>query len=639
MTNEPTRTSQSTPGHRVPRAALWSAAALLVFVGAFPGSAVPGGSFLDGDWVVALNHLALGTFGRDVAFTYGPLGFLLYPAISTTHVVLAVVLRCIVLSGLAAWVMFRGSTTDRVIFVVVQLGAVRLGLTFEYQLLVPALLLAARSLEQRGRGEATWAALAGLALFIKFSLGIALAAIVATAWSVRLLRDRTRAIRGVALAAGVGIAAVLITASVGLERTTDLAQWIRRSLEMAGGFSEAMSLDSDVPARGMTAVMAAGIILALVALGYLGVRRGSFPGRVALLSAGPAFLAFKHAFVRQDVWHTTLYFPFLLSVAAAAGLVATTRAERLLCRIAVTVMAGFSLAVAYVYHHVPPEPVPALARSLVGLDGAEHLRGWLDLDARRNESTDKLAPNNPPMLPVVLGGRALGVVPYRIAFCVAPHVTCTPNPTLQTFAAYTAGLDQWSSDHYLGERAPPFVLLHPEGIDGRSPALDNPSLWRALLAAYRVAPRQVGVALLLERRPSFVHSGLVEVNRLPLPVGEWIPVPDMPGPLYASIALDPTWLGRIQRIVFRSGPVFLALEYPGGQQAAFRLVPDTARNGLPLDYVPLLPQDLPAFFEGLVPRRPSRIALFGDGLDAYRKPITLSWQQTAGSETPSRDPR
>lgn len=627
MTNapSPTPTASGLPALRV---SLWAAAALLVFVGAFPGWTVPGGTFLDSEWVVAVNSLALGTFGRNLAFTYGPFGFLLYPAITTTHVVLAIVLRCAALAVLAAWVLVRGSTTDRIVYAVVQVSAVRLGLTFEYQLLIPALLLVARSLAQPGRGEITWAALAGLALFVKFSLGIAIGAIVATAWLVRLVRDRTRAVRRMALAAAVGFAAILLAAFVGLERAADLIPWFRRSLELAGGYSVAMSFDSDVPARGITALTAAASIAVLAGLGVWGVRRGSSPGRVALLSTGPAFVAFKHAFVRQDVWHTTLYFPFLLSVAAAAALVANVRAERVVCRSLVAVTAGLSLWIAYSYRQIPTDPLPALARSFAGLDGAEALRGWLDIDERRTLISRNLAPYTPPSLPAMLRGRAVGVVPYRIAFCVAPGVTCTPNPTMQTFAAYTADLDRWSGDHYLSERAPPFVLLHGDGIDERSPALDHPSLWRALLAAYAVSRQQPGAALLLERRPSFVFPGLVDIGRTSFAAGTWVPVPTNPGPLYAAISLDPTWFGRAQRIAFRVGPVFLGLEYPDGQRATFRLVPDTARNGLPLDYVPLTPQDLPAFFDGRGSRRPSRIALFGDGLTAYRQPFIVSWQQT-----------
>jgi hypothetical protein len=622
------------PSRKALHLALWAAVALYIFVGAFPSWSVPGSTILDAAWVLEVNRLALGAFGRDVAFTYGPFGFLLYPAASTTHVVLALLLRCSALAGLAAWVLVRGSTTDRIVFALIQVVAVRLGLTFEYQLLVPVLLLAARSLETPARGDVAWAALAAATLFVKFSLGISLAAIVGTAWLLRLLRDRTRGIRGLAVEAGVWFSALLLAAAVGLERVADLVPWIRRSLEMAGGYSEVMSLESGVPARDFTALVAAALVAALVGLGAWGVRRGAAPGRVFLLSAGPAFLAFKHAFVRQDAWHTTLFFPLMLSIAAAAGLVANTRTERIVCRGMVIVTAALSFWVANSYEYLSTEPAAALTRSLAGLDGTDALRGWLDVDKRRTESAAKLAPYDPPTLPAVLGGRAVGVVPYRIGFCAAPGVMCTPNPTLQTFAAYTAGLDTWSGDHYLDQRAPPFVLLHLDDIDGRSPALDHPFLWRALLAAYRVARQQPGGALLLERRSTFVKPALAEIGRSPLPVGRWVHVPFVPGALYAAITLDPTWLGRAQRLAFRVGPVFLSLEYPGGLTATFRLVPGTARNGLPLDQIPLAPQDLPAFFDGRKLRRPSRIALFGDGLDAYRQPILVSWQMATVAPEP-----
>ncbi len=123
------------------------------------------------------------------------------------------------------------------------------------------------------------------------------------------------------------------------------------------------------------------------------------------------------------------------------------------------------------------------------------------------------------------------------------------------------------------------------------------------------------------------RSAVVEVARTSMAPGTWVQVPDVPGRLYAAIQLDPTWLGAAKRAAFQLGPVFLALEYAGGERAQFRLVPSTARNGLPLDDIPFYPEDVIAFFEGRTPRRPFRIALVGEGLESYRQPITVTWQQ------------
>ncbi|HET9555035.1 MAG TPA: hypothetical protein VFP50_18865 [Anaeromyxobacteraceae bacterium] len=620
----------SRPARGAARAALWPAAALYLFVGAFPGWRVPGSDVLDGAWVVEVNRLAAGAFGRDVTFTYGPLGFLLYPAGTTSHVVLALACRVAVLAGLAAWVLWKGSAADRALFVLAQVAAAGLGLTFEYQLLVPAILLAVGTLEPSRAATATLAALAvvaGAAFFAKFSTGVALTAIVGGAALVKVGRERAGALPAVGLAALAALATVAVVAAATLAHPADLLPWARRSAELASGYSEAMSLDSQAPARAATAVGAAALLAGLFGLGLVGAWRGSAAGRLALLSSLPAFLAFKHAFVRQDVYHTTLYFPFLLAVCSGAALLASSRVERRWCRAGVALTAGLSLWVAASYAQPAgvSERVASSLQALSGHDGAAALAGWARIEERRTEILERLAPSSPPGLATALAGRALGIVPFSLAFCASPGVTCTPNPTLQTFAAYTSGLDEWSGEHYLGERAPPFVLLHPDGIDGRIPAFDHPALWRALVAAYQVADVQPGGGLLLARRAAVERPRLVEVARASAGAEQWVEVPDVPGPLYASVALDPTWLGRARRAAFRVEPVVLALEYPDGLQVSFRLVPDTARDGLPMDQLPLFPQDLLAAFSGGLARRPARLALLGPGLASYAQPITVSW--------------
>jgi len=169
------------------------------------------------------------------------------------------------------------------------------------------------------------------------------------------------------------------------------------------------------------------------------------------------------------------------------------------------------------------------------------------------------------------------------------------------------------------------VLLHLDGIDGRSVAFDSPALWRALVAWYRVAPDQIGGALLLERLPAPARTVLVEAGRTTLRPEHWVSIPDLPGPRHVALDFDLTWAGRLQRTAFRVGPVFLALRYPAGEVLTVRLVPATARDGLPVDQLPLDPADLVSLFRGQSLRRPVALAVFGEGLSAYRTPVPVAW--------------
>jgi hypothetical protein len=598
-----------------------------VVVGAFPGTVNPGSAVLDGAWILEINRLVAGSFGRDLAFTYGPLGFLLYPATSAMHVVLALVLRAATLAGLAAWIFTRGQLVDQVLCALAQVASVRLGLTFEYQVLVPVTLLALRSLQDPPAAAARSAAVAVLAavgLFVKFSLGAAVVAVVLSSQAIRLLRDRRRSLRAIWMAAAAGGIALLLLSTSFLASPGDLVPWLGRSLELASGYTQAMSLTSTAPGRSAITVAAAGAVVALLVLGVWGAWHRSAPATLALLLAAPAFMAFKHAFVREDLWHTPLFFPFLLSGAGAGALLARAGAERVLARTLVAATLVLSVLVATSYRLVD-RPGEALASALTGADGARALRGWLSLEARQNDLARARATDSPPRLAEVAAGRRVGVIPFKLGFCAAAGISCTPSPTLQTFAAYTPGLDAWSAEHYLGARAPPLLMLHLDGIDGRMPAFDSPALWRALLAAYRTSSTQVGGALLLEQVASPIRPVLVEFETTTILPGKWVSIPGHPEARHVAVALRSTWLGRLRSVLYRSGPVYLALGYASGESVAIRLVPATAQAGLPIDELARSPVDLFALFSGQALPRPVALALFGDGLSDYQTPVSLTW--------------
>ena len=58
----------------------------------FPNPVSSAGPGLDESWVWMLNHLAFTqSFGRDIVFTYGPLGFLLVPQLGMGQILVSLV--------------------------------------------------------------------------------------------------------------------------------------------------------------------------------------------------------------------------------------------------------------------------------------------------------------------------------------------------------------------------------------------------------------------------------------------------------------------------------------------------------------------------------------------------------------------
>ncbi len=625
-----------------------AAVSLVLLAGLFtfpPASLAPGSATLDGSWVAEINRLAeTGKwFGRDVAFTYGPLGYLLYPMDCGNHLAWASFLRFAFAIGFAALAARRALRAPDVgaaaMFAFAQVAAVALGLAFEHQLLVPLPLAAASVLEAGSLlGAAGLAVLAGGLVFVKMSTAAGAAAVVATMLALWVLRAGPRRWTAVAVATVAFAATLAALAALLLRSAGDLGPWLRTSLAMASAYSEAMSWVG--PDAEVTVAAAA-----LVAWGALAVAlawRRTPAGPILLCSLGPAFLTFKHAFVRADAPHVRAFFPYLL---ATAGLVALETRPRLgrTAGAGATVAALTALSLWVASVHRPEAGAPAvppleIRRVVLGQAGVSALASWAWPPTLREHFGRKRVEHDfVPGLHEYAAGRTVGVVPWELGACIANDLNCAPNPTLQSFAAYTPELDRASAERYTGAGAPDLVLAHFDAIDGRNIALDTPYLWRALSRGYAPAPQSPPQFLLLARRSEPLPRRERTLPIMLAPARTWIPVPPAVGRRSVRIAFDPTPWGRLARAAFRVPPVTLVVRRQSRRVEPWRIVPATARDGLPLDDLPF---DVASFVAVLSGERLSdpvmAIWLDGAGLDYFRQPVPLTWVEEEDAPPPSK---
>lgn len=630
----PLATGDGRDGRR--RRLAWVVAAAAA-VWTFPSVPPPGSASLDGAWILEINRLANSRhhFGADVAFTYGPLGRLLYPVDMGNHLRQASLLRFAFAVAfalvLARMLRSAGGSLVFAAAALAQVAAFALGLDlpyfgFEYQLMLLLPLLAWVALEARSpAGLATAAAVATLALVAKTTLGLGCVAAVGTAGALAAVH---RDWRLPAAASAAGAATLVAAACLFFPSPGDALSWMRASLDIAGGYSEAMSFEGR---WGLTLAGAASLLAFLGLVAWLLMRR-SRAGSLALVFAAPVFLAYKHGFVRQDGFHVPVFFTF---AAAVLGLLAT-RVERGRPRAAVLAGLGVAVALAFPARHAYRQEKLFLLRPVSGWSGAANLAAWLTLgDMRLSRTKHLLAGDVAPGLRQETGDD-LGVVPWELGVCFANGIDCVPNPTLQTFAAYTHRLDLVTARHYGGATAPRFVLLGAGALDGKQLAFETPATWRALTDCYRIAAVQPGPDLLLVRRAGPCMRPETPLGSVSARFEQSVPVPASEAPVLAVIPLDLTLVGRAVRLVHRIPPVYLDIVLRSGLARRIRLVPDTARNGLPLDLVPRLPGEFRDIFLGRVPvDRVVTIRLSGPGAAYYREPVAITL--AAAPRDPERD--
>ena len=607
----------------------------------FAAVGLPG---LDASWVWVVNRAAADglVWGRDLVFTYGPLAWILEPLDLGVHLVVANLIRAALHAAVVVvWireVSRPGRRMSAVVVPVLLVVAWAFQPTAEAWIILAVLVVLHAVVDARHReATAVAAALAAVTPFLKLSLGVAAGAIGVglVAWCAL---DRSRRQVLPTLLAG-GLTGFLVAAALLLRSPWTIRDWAWLSLELASGYSEAASL------IGATAPLVVGLVLT-VAMAVAAVAWRNVPsiGPFLALAALVTVLVFRVSFVRQDGSHQGQLLPWILLVLTAlAALVPRGRLAIVIAAVAgVVVVAGVASGVA---------PAPSLSRlgwsASTGGGGGRLVGRVADLGAVR-ERLAAIGRDRLEMLELPEAWRArlasapVGTLPWQALWCPANELAWSPTPTVQLYAAHTEALDRWSARHYASDDAPDWILDEYVPVIQRHQALDAPATWLELWRRYEMveAVTDAPQTALLRRRPSPLTLEIREVGRTAVrlddPDGE--PVPGSDHLLLAAIELSPSLSGRVRRLLWRVPPVFLLLEHASGRRTGYRLIPDTARSGVPLNRFPRDFMGWRALWRGVEDDPVVRFGLGGPGRAAFLDVATVRWMEVSRATPPDPEP-
>ena len=443
---------------------------------------------LDPAWGAAL-HLAVQRgqdFGPDIAFTYGPLGFLKLPtwwgnATGAGAIAYTVVTRLALLMAVFAVARRHlGLPVAALLVLVVSALVVEpvIPLAFAGALWV---VMAEPGDRRRYGVLAALGALAGVELLGKFSSGATVLALGVLA--ALFTTERQILLRSLAAFAGPALVVGLVIWLAFGQPLGAIPEFVAHTREIVSGYGAAMSFTP--PGRGWQ--QTAAVVAALVgAAGLWWLTEGAGRRRRAgalILWAALSWLVFKQGFVRQDagVTHVPLYFASLFM---AMALVPWSRALR---RFAVV-----ALIVPFVALIASDEQRPgALFAPLDRFERMRHDLGALSAGERRKRVLlgrlkVHVETGVEPETLALLRGRGVHVWPTETSVIAAHDLDWQPLPVFQNYQAYTPALDDLNSEALLGDDAPERILINAgEVVDGRVPAWDPPRQVRALLCRYR----------------------------------------------------------------------------------------------------------------------------------------------------------
>jgi hypothetical protein len=569
-------------------------------------------------------------FGRQIVFTYGPLGFVTHPLALTPGVVLVGVIGIGLIQLAFAAVLLRGLERNfsRPLAVAAALVVVSVVTTAEPTVsaglatpmesplvdiafglvaiaLAPPVAVSARPAVKLALAGGI---LAGLASLVKLNDGAAVIAIVAVGLLGAGARRRTLPLAALTLVLTVVIAWLALGQPLGA-----LPDYVRNSAAVIGGNVDALGKNA-MGAGGQWEVAVVILSAAILSVGAWRSLAQAPRRRRAALAAAVLLVHYfvaREMFGRYDVVHVAalvllvpipLMIPWRLEkrgvgLAAAAALAVAS--------LAVLGMGGASLGSVF-------EPI-GRASALISDIGTVLSPAHAIAQGRAGiRAADEIA----PALAADLDGHCVNVEPFELSAVFAyPSWNWCPIPAMQSYTAYTTSLDDLDAASYANARTGPDAVLRQLGgtVDGRNAAWDSPAAMLSLLCHFSEVARE-GIWQLLARIPDRCGApkvlGVLRSNGVAA-----VAVPPEPAGMVLVAEIHGLGIGageRLRTLFTRADVRTLSIN----NTVTFRVVPDTLTDGLVLDvpagadYAPPFNLSLSAHsIEAAIHGRPVRFAV------------------------------
>ncbi|HME08846.1 MAG TPA: hypothetical protein VKG25_17440 [Bryobacteraceae bacterium] len=582
------------------------ASLVYTFLCTFPGSYGIVSPGLDASWMFALNRLAGSStylFGRDVVFTYGPLGFLMVPEVdgNGATLIIAEVFWCLLhvsLFAVAAW-RFRRQAAALMLFSAGYLTVAGLGIWLDNRLLFTLGAFALLSLESNATSivfAAAAVALGFTGLLMKWSVGLSGLSIVAASWLI-LMKHGGSASRRILICGMFSAVLGIVAISVLMQSPANAWRWTRESMEVAAGYSAAMSFVGGL----RQLFLAVGSGACLLALHFMLSRKSRY---CLWMFAGFFFLALKGGFVRQDA-HRMAYFAGVAMIPVvllfAPPLLGRERWKAMGALVALGAMAVFAAR----DYKAPPLRLAATQDYLLMRPGISHIKNLVSIGlVIRDLRAAAASQLRPRVLPQAWQTRlddpraTVSILPWELSVAAANRLHWQPAYVLQLYSAYTAELDKEVAEHLAGS-GPEYLIVNYDAIDARNMFMDTPLTWRVVMNRYEVADTDLNAQrVLMVRKARGAGEELRELGTGRASMNGWVPVPEGTHLLYAPLQINFTVLGKLADILYQTPPLYIETVRRRGRIIRNRLISATAENGILINYPPGDQVDMEGLFSG-----------------------------------------
>jgi len=388
----------------------------------------------------------------------------------------------------------------------------------------------------------------------------------------RLRRHEARTALALTLAYASSLALIWVLAG---QRLANLPAFGLGVFRFTGGYNEAMALAAAPPSTNL-GMVALGGLAALILLRT--VTRTQSLAKSAI-DAFFILLVWKHALVRGDAEHVTIFFHTAVFLALLFGLAfevprAVGRREESGAAKAVFLASSVAVSLVCVFSLFAIIPGAEYRATRVTNLWASNL-AWIASPARRSAELagaleDRKQRFALPEIREQVGNASIDFFGFEPGWLLLNDLAYVPRPMPITFAASNAPLLRRNEAFYRDpSRAPQFILARLGSIDERLVPLDDGLALGAILDNYH--PILLHDDLLLLKRSDAnrireqAERSLLKEQEIgfdgPLSLagfmGQWI---------WLEVDLRPSMLGRLRSLVLRPAPVWIVLDVEGREQ-------------------------------------------------------------------------
>ena len=513
-------------------------------------------------------------FGRDIVFSYGPLGFLtsrhFFPHAAGLRMMADVLLGFTVAAGvcLVAWRLtwfWRGLLIGVFVFLTANIDP-RADLLLYLGLLCWGLLCVMETGRRLALCLAVFSAVAAFGVLVKanflFVGGLSAVAITAEL----ILYGQSRAAFG--LVAGLVGWFLLGWVAAGQE-LAQMGAFFRNSLAVVQGYDQAVGFDglAILTRRGVIVMVLAGAAAIIRVLGanagcLEAVKKDRRPARQVVLLiwlGGLIFLIWKHGFVRADLYHMGFFFGFAPLLALALEIIPSAPGRAKLCARACALACCFVTVATLESYSFLGVKASLLQPFVAIIENTRALFGPNEYERQMREKLDSARQETClPRERKIVGQSTVDVFGQEQFYAVFNGLNYHPRPVFQSYMAYNRTLARLNEDFYLSTLAPEFVLFELNPIDRKFPPLEDSQVLLHLLINYQLAESE-GPFLLL-RSNATISPELTLLREGMAKMGEHIFLNDYrEADLWMELEPAPTWIGKAKQVLHKSQKLRLSI--------------------------------------------------------------------------------